>query len=359
MWEVLICGFTGFSNFTKDIYDCDNTVKMMNKDVASKDMKYIKGRYYKEKNICAGYRSDINEEQLMTMNIYDNTYMIVYNGKIYNTKEIKENLRKNNFSFEKNSDTEILLKGYIHYGTDIVKHINGAFSFAIWNSKKQELFLARDHFGVKPLYYSLFNDNLVFSSEIKTILQFPNFEIKIDNQGISELFGIGPAHTPGTCIFKDIYDLKPAHFLIYNKSGVYTDRYWKLESKPHTDDFNTTCNNVKNILENSIKSQIISDLPLCSFLSGGLDSSIISLYAAEYYKENKRSKLNTFSVDYIDNDKNFVKNDFQPNSDKHYIDIITDLLKTNHQTICIDTPELADSLKDAMIARAMPRNGRY
>ena len=132
-------------------------------------------------------------------------------------------------------------------------------------------------------------------------------------------------------------------------SGFKCKRYWKLESKPHTDDFKTTCEKVKYLLEDSIHRQLVSDVPLCTFLSGGLDSSIIATYASYYNKD-----LNTFSVDYVDNDKNFVKSDFQPNSDKYYIDIMTNKLKTNHHTIYIDTPELADALEDAMIARDFP-----
>lgn len=132
-------------------------------------------------------------------------------------------------------------------------------------------------------------------------------------------------------------------------SGFKCKRYWKLESKPHTDDFKTTCEKVKYLLEDSIHRQLVSDVPLCTFLSGGLDSSIITTYASYYNKD-----LNTFSVDYVDNDKNFVKSDFQPNSDKYYIDIMTNKLKTNHHTIYIDTPELADALEDAMIARDFP-----
>ena len=137
----------------------------------------------------------------------------------------------------------------------------------------------------------------------------------------------GPAHTQGIAIFKDISELKPAHFGILNKNGLEIKRYWKLESRPHIDNFETTCKQVKYLLEDSIKRQLISDVPLCTFLSGGLDSSIISLYAAEFYKENNLGKLNTYSVDYIDNDKNFQENDFQPNSDKYYIDIMSKKLR--------------------------------
>ncbi len=164
----------------------------------------------------------------------------------------------------------------------------------------------------------------------------------------------GPAHTPGIGIFKNIYELKPAHFLLFNKSGIHIERYWKLESKEHTDSFGKTCETIRYLLEDSISKQLVSDVPICAMLSGGLDSSIITAYASNYYKNNNMPKLDTFSVDYVDNDKNFVKSDFQPNSDNYYIDIMRKKFNTNHHQIVIDTPELAESLEDAMIARDYP-----
>ena len=284
----------------------------------------------------------------------DITYTIVYNGQIYNTKELRETLVSNGFKFKGHSDTEVLLKAYIHYGSEVCNHLNGIFAFAIWNNKTQELFLARDHFGIKPLYYTFSNNNLIFASEIKAILEHPEITARIDETGIKELFGIGPAHSPGSCPFKDIFELEPAHFAIYNKDTFIKKNYWKLKSKPHTDDFETTCNTVKSLLEDSIERQLVSDVPLCTLLSGGLDSSIITAYASNYCKKHQMPTLNTFSVDYVDNDKNFVKSDFQPNSDKYYIDLMVNTFKTNHKTIVIDTPELVKELDNACIARDFP-----
>lgn len=164
----------------------------------------------------------------------------------------------------------------------------------------------------------------------------------------------GPAHTPGTGIFKGIKELEPAHFLVFNKSGMHIKRYWKLESKEHKDSFGKTCETIRDLLEDSISKQMISDKTICTMLSGGLDSSIITAYASNYYKSKNLGLLDTFSVDYVDNDKNFVKSDFQPNSDNYYIDIMKRKFNTNHRQIVIDTPELADALEDAMIARDYP-----
>lgn len=166
--------------------------------------------------------------------------------------------------------------------------------------------------------------------------------------------GCGPAHTPGEGIFKGINELKPAHFLIFNKAGVHIERYWKLESIEHKDSFGKTCETIRYLLEDSISKQLVSDVPICTMLSGGLDSSIITAYASNYYKSKDMPPLETFSVDYVDNDKNFVKSDFQPNSDNYYIDIMQRKFNTNHHKIIIDTPELAKELETAMIARDFP-----
>lgn len=281
-------------------------------------------------------------------------YVIVYNGQIYNTKELKETLLQNDFSINTHSDTEILLKSYIYYGHDVVKYLNGIFAFAILDTNKNEIFLARDHFGIKPLFYTIKDGTIIFGSELKAIFEYPGIEKILDQQGICELFGIGPAHTPGTTIFKDIYEIKPAHFGIFNNSGIHLKQYWKLVSKEHTDSLGKTCEKIKFYLNDSITRQLVSDVPICTFLSGGLDSSIITKFASDYCKKQGLPPLDTYSIDYVDNDKNFVKSDFQPNSDSFYIDLMQKRLHTNHHKIVIDTPELATCLEDSMIARDMP-----
>ena len=281
-------------------------------------------------------------------------YVIVYNGQIYNTKELKETLLQNDFSINTHSDTEILLKSYIYYGHDVVKYLNGIFAFAILDTNKNEIFLARDHFGIKPLFYTIKDGTIIFGSELKAIFEYPGIEKILDQQGICELFGIGPAHTPGTTIFKDIYEIKPAHFGIFNNSGLHLKQYWKLVSKEHTDSLGKTCEKIKFYLNDSITRQLVSDVPICTFLSGGLDSSIITKFASDYCKKQGLPPLDTYSIDYVDNDKNFVKSDFQPNSDSFYIDLMQKRLHTNHHKIVIDTPELATCLEDSMIARDMP-----
>ena len=219
-----------------------------------------------------GYKEDIvlkqkNEKQPVSIHYNDNTYIIVYNGQIYNSNTITKELQNHGFRFSEHDNIEVLLKAFIYFGNDVVTKLNGIFSFAIWDENKQELFLARDHFGVKPLYYTLNNGTFIFASEIKSILKFPEIKAKVDATGISELFGIGPAHTPGISVFKDIYEIKPAHFGIFNKNGFKTHKYWSLENKPHTDTFKQTCDKIYYLLEDSIKRQTVSDSPVSLLLS--------------------------------------------------------------------------------------------
>lgn len=351
-----MCGFVGFANLKENISSKTN-IYNMNESISKRGPD--EDGYYYEEHICLGHKRLIvvdpdGGKQPMSAMKDGNLYTIVYNGQLYNTKDLRSELEENGFTFDSYSDTEVLLKSFIFWKYDVVKKLNGIFSFAIWNSKKNELFLARDHFGVKPLFYTIYNNTLVFASEIKALFKYPGIEAKLDEQSIAELFGIGPARTAGLGIFKNIYEIKPAHFGIFNENGLHIERYWKLESKVHTDNLGKTCDNVRFLLEDSISRQLVSDVPLCTFLSGGLDSSIITLYASKYCKKHNLPPLNTYSVDYVDNDKNFVKTDFQPNSDNYYINLMTERLNTNHHTVVLDTPELASALEDAMIARDFP-----
>lgn len=352
-----MCGFVGLANLKDNISKDTNILENMNSCLQRRGPD--EEGFFTKDHIALGHRRLIiidadNGKQPMTASYFDNTYTIVYNGQLYNAKELRQELIEKGFEFSGYCDTEVLLKSFICYGPSVLHRLNGIFSFAIWNEEKQELFLVRDHFGIKPLYYTLIDNTLAFASEVKALFKHPKVKVELDSSSICELFGLGPAHTPGNGIFKNIKELKPAHFLLFNKSGIHIEQYWKLESKIHTDDFNTTCETVQYLLEDSIKKQLISDVPLCAMLSGGLDSSIITAYASNYYSSNGLPALDTFSIDYIDNDKNFVKSDFQPNSDNYYINIMKSKFNTNHHQIVIDTPELAEYLEASMLARDYP-----
>ena len=352
-----MCGIVGFVNFKQVLTKHKNVLLNMNSSLINRGPDED-GYYIKEHVALAHKRLIVIDpkggKQPMVEQLSENEYVIVYNGQIYNTKELRQTLEENGFTFKGHSDTEVLLKSYIYYGKNVVHHLNGIFAFAIWDQKNEELFIARDHFGIKPLFYTMQNNSFIFVSEIKAIFQYPGVKKILNSQGIAELFGIGPAHTPGTTVFDNIFELKPSYFAIFNRSGFHLEKYWKLASMPHTENFAQTCDHLSFLLKDAITRQLVSDVPLCTFLSGGLDSSIITKFASDYCFENNLAPLDTYSIDYVDNDKNFVKSDFQPNSDNYYINLMVNKLHTKHHSIVIDTPELAEYLEDAMIARDMP-----
>lgn len=186
-------GIVGIVNYKENIIDRKAILQKMLKKISRGEVK--EDIFLDTNSILGSIKIDKNEENLMSYKYNDTTYTIVYNGDLYNAKELREFLKGRGFEFETVFDTEVLLKAFVYYGKDICKYLNGVFGFGIWNVKERELFLARDRFGIKPLYYTINNGNFIFASEIKAILEYPDIETKIDLDGIGELFGVGPAHT--------------------------------------------------------------------------------------------------------------------------------------------------------------------
>ncbi|MEK8131307.1 asparagine synthase (glutamine-hydrolyzing) [Paenibacillus filicis] len=295
-----------------------------------------------------------NGAQPMIRKYGDNTFAIVYNGELYNAPELKKELETRGHRFSTNCDTEVLLVSFIEWGRSCVDRFNGIFAFAVWNDEEQSLFLARDRLGVKPLFYSYVSGRLLFGSEPKSILAHPDFPAEITGEGLAEIFAVGPARTPGHGIYKNMNELKPGHAMIMDAGGLRINAYWKLESKPHEDDVDTTAARVHDLLKDTVIRQLASDVPICTLLSGGLDSSALTSLASAYYKEQGLGPLHTYSVDYADNDKHFKESIFQPNSDAPWIQRMTDYLGTIHHAKVFDTPELVESLKTVVFARDTP-----
>lgn len=294
-----------------------------------------------------------NGIQPMTVKYGENKYTIVYNGELYNTDEVRNELLKSGHKFYTNSDTEVILKAYVQWNDESVNKLNGIFAFAIWDENKQSLFFARDRIGVKPFFYSIVNDSFIFGSEIKALLEHKYVEPIIDENSIAEIMFLGPGRTPGCGVFKNINELKPACCGYYNKSGIKIKKYWTLKDKEHTDNFDETVEKVRFLVKDAITRQLVSDVPVGTFLSGGLDSSIISSIANSYFNE-KGQKLHTFSVTYEDNDKYFKSSKFQPNNDNEFIVKMVDYLQCEHHLITLNNQDLADALFDAVDARDLP-----
>jgi asparagine synthase (glutamine-hydrolysing) len=237
---------------------------------------------------------------------------------------------------------------------ECVKYINGIYAFGVWDETKNSLFLARDPLGVKPLFYTIKDKSIIFGSELKTLLVHPEVEPIVDRNGILEMFSLGPGRALGSGIFKNVFEIPPAHCMIFNSSGPHIWEYWKLESKPHNENLEQTVEHTRYLLLDAVERQLGADVPVCTFLSGGIDSSAISAIASNYFKKNNLGTLNTYSIDYEDNQKYFKASDFQPNSDSAYIKIMSDFIGSNHHNIIIENKDLTAYLKEAVMANDLP-----
>lgn len=288
--------------------------------------------------------------QPMTFRVGEETFVISYNGELYNTEEIRRELVGFGHSFRGHSDTEVLLHGYCQWGQGVLEKLNGIFSFAVWEKTRRRLFLARDRMGVKPLFYCLKDGVLVFASEIKTILASSVVYPSIDQEGISELILLGPGRTPGCGVFRDVQEIEPGHYAFFEDGKLTINQYWSLKDRPHLDTFDETVEKIRWLVMDAVRRQMVSDVGIGTFLSGGLDSSLITSICAE----NMHDSLPTFSVDYENNERYFVPGKFQPNADKEYIDIVKTKLKTDHHWSVLSPEQLVDTLEEATIARDLP-----
>lgn len=342
-----MCGFVGWYNDKENIKKHQKMIKKMNKSLKHRGPD--DHQYDISDHLLLGHNrlSIIDLKNGVQPMKYKN-YTIVYNGEIYNTNEIKKLLIEKGYTFTTTSDTEVLLKGYICFKEKILNVIEGIYAFAIYN--QEELFLARDRLGVKPLFYSHMGNDFLFASEIKAILKSKIVKPIITKDSLSQLLSLGPSRVPGSGIFKDIYELRPAHYLIYKDGQINIQRYWNVASKEFNDTFEESVIKIRELLTDSIKRQMVSDVPIACFLSGGLDSSIITAVVSKNYDD----VLKTFSIDYEDNNKYFKGNAFQISEDKSFIDIMRKTFSTNHYFEIISQRKLAKLLKKSVVARDYP-----
>jgi asparagine synthase (glutamine-hydrolysing) len=352
-----MCGITGWINFDKTIKNEAGTLTNMTNTLSKRGPDET--NIWSETHVAFGHKRLIvvdpeGGRQPMSKQKDESIYTICYNGELYNTEDIRKVLHTKGYSFKGHSDTEVLLTAYIEWAEECVNYLNGIYAFAIWDSKKEKLFIGRDRLGVKPLFFKEHNKGLLFASEIKAILAHPEVKTEIDQQGLSEIFGIGPSRSPGSGVFKGIEELRPAHALTFSKNGLKIWRYWNVKSEKHMDNVEETAEKVRYLVTDAVTRQLVSDVPLSTFLSGGLDSSIITAIAAKGFKEQNKGQLHTYSIDYEGNDKYFASNEFQPDADGKFIKMITDKFNTKHHNKVITQQQLVNDLVEATHVRDLP-----
>lgn len=353
-----MCGIAGWIDYNRDLRKYVDTINKMTGTLVRRGPD-AQGIYLKE-NVCLMHRRLIvidpeNGIQPMTIKKGNTSYTIVYNGELYNTNELRDELLSFGYHFRGHSDTEVLLTAFIHWGESCLEKLNGIYAFGVWNDTSKTLFLARDRMGVKPLFVYTYSDGIIFGSELKNLLANPLVKPRIDNDGLKEIFLLGPGRTSGKGVIKGVTELKPGEFLVFEKNlGWKIRNYWSLKANEHTDDVKTTIEKTRFLITDAVKRQLVSDVPLCCFLSGGLDSSIISKIASDIYLSDNKGRLHTYSVNYIDNQQYFVKSIFQPNSDEEYIQMMVNEIASQHHEVLLDNEDLEKYLDDAVLARDLP-----
>lgn len=352
-----MCGIAGWIDRQHDVRTMASTVHAISQTLACRGPD-ASGTYLSRSCALVHRRLAVVDPeggaQPMERLVAGHRYVITYNGELYNTGELRHALQARGWHFHTHSDTEVLLTAYIEWGSKCLDRLNGIFAFGIWNEAQQTLFLARDRLGVKPLFYADLGMCFVFGSEPKALLTHPHVRCAVDAEGLAEIFALGPARTPGHGIYRDLREVKPGHCITISPQGVFHRQYWRLESSPHLDDLETTVERVRELFSDSVRRQLVSDVPVCTLLSGGLDSSAITALAARTFDEQGRGPLHTYSVDYAGNDDHFKPDAFQPDSDARYIQLVSQHLGTVHHQVLIEGGQLAQALHTAVRARDLP-----
>ena len=349
-----MCGIGGFVDYERDARRGGPILHGMKRTLTPRGPD-AEGTYFDEDAALVHRRLIVIDPEggKQPMHSPDRNTIIIYNGELYNTPELRTELMSRGHEFVGHSDTEVLLHAYLEWKTDAFARLNGIFAFAIWEKRERRLTLCRDRLGVKPLFFAPIRNGLTFGSTIDTVLCHPEIEPVIDEDGLRTLLLLGPARPPESGVFRQIKSLLPGHFAILTPENFTDHVYWQLEAHEHEDDLPTTIERTHTLICDAARRQLVSDVPLACFLSGGLDSSILSMLAAKDYAARSET-LHTWSVDYRDNDKYFTKSIFQPNSDNSYIDQMVDFLGTHHHRVVLEPEALCAALLPATDARALP-----
>lgn len=355
-----MCGICGFINYKTNLVKNETE----NKAVAYAMAKKIRHRGPDSWGEWVGEHAAFSHSRLavidverglqpMKRTVAGHEFVITYNGELYNTKEIRDDLLSYGYEFETTSDTEVLLTAYIHYGERVAERLNGIYAFAIWDSMRQRVYACRDRFGVKPFFYTQKGDTTVFASEIKALFEYPGIRRELDKTGLCELLALSPARTQGNGVFKNIMELRPARYMIIDRRGIRIKRYWEFKSHEHTDSYEETVARTRSLVYDAVRRQLVSDVPIATFLSGGLDSSVITAIGAIEMQRNG-GRLSTYSFDYEGNSKYFKASHFQPDSDTKWVPRMVEEFDTDHTYLVCPNSALTELLEEALTAKDLP-----
>lgn len=351
-----MCGVTGWVSFDSDLRARTYVIEAMTATMANRGPDGA-GTWIRQ-HVALGHRrlAIIDLEggtQPMISAAAGGEIALVYSGETYNFVTLRKELVALGHRFRTDSDTEVVLNGYLEWGESVAEHLNGMFAFALWDERHQKLVMIRDRLGVKPLYYYPTRDGVLFGSEPKAILANPQSERLVDADGLREL--IACTRAPGWSLWQGMHEVEPGTVVTVDSAGIRTNRYWKLATAIHTDDGATTTERVRELLTGIVQRQLVADVPRCVLLSGGLDSSAITgLATASLAQQGER--LRTFSVDFPGQADDFRPGEMRGTPDGPYIRDVVDLVGSQHRNKTIDPSALGDpAVRRAVVAaRDMP-----
>lgn len=352
-----MCGIAGYFNpKINHSENPKNCFKILQNMIKSMSMRGPDHSDYRIINSCCMAHSRLSVIDLTTgdqplwVSDSGNNYYIVYNGEVYNYRELRKELKNKGIVFHTDSDSEVVLQSFIHYGPSFVHKLNGIFAFAIYDEKRNTLYLYRDRFGVKPLYYTHFMGTLIFASRIDTLFEYPGVKPCIDINGFNEIFALGPSKTYGSGVFTGIKEVLPGEYIVTSSDYCKHNQYYKLHSVLHEDSYDDTIEKIAYLVEDAVRLQMVSDVPICTFLSGGLDSSLVTSICCKHCTD----KMTTFSFDFENNNRHFITNSFQPSEDRPYVDIMVNHLGTDHHYLTMSNQKLFDLLTASVDTRSLP-----
>ncbi|MEL1135592.1 asparagine synthase (glutamine-hydrolyzing) [Desulfitobacterium sp. THU1] len=358
-----MCSILGLINFSRKLLPPD--IQYLNQ--AGKTLSHRgpdqNGLYYGEHFAFQHNRLaviDIEKgRQPMTTNHEGFEYTIVYNGELYNTEDLRRELHGYGVKFETHCDTEVVLYSYIIWGEQCSAKLNGIYAFVVYDSRQGRAYLARDRFGVKPFFYTFVDGALLFASELKAILQHPQVKSQLGYEGLWQLLYMMPVKEEGAALFKNIFELPPASHGFFSPDsagepqGLRSSKYWTLTAYENKEKESTIVATTRELLVDAIQRQLVADVPLCTFLSGGLDSSVITAVAAQSYRQ-RGAQLSTYSFEHAGNKEHFQQTLFQPQSDDEYAVYLAGYLATHHQILTAQKEDLVEALEDAVRYRDYP-----
>ncbi|KAA2253599.1 asparagine synthase (glutamine-hydrolyzing) [Solihabitans fulvus] len=351
-----MCGITGWVSFDRDLATERPMLDAMTETMSCRgpDAEGV----WIERHAALGHRRlaviDIEGgKQPMTVTTPDGNLAMTYSGEAYNFTELRDELRRRGHQFRTDSDTEVVLHGYLEWGAAVAEHLNGMYAFAVWDGRVEKLVMIRDRMGVKPFYYYPTADGVLFGSEPKAILANPLAERVVDLTGLRELIAFTKA--PGNAVWSGMREVVPGTVVTVDRNGVREHTYWRLETTRHTDDTDTTVGHVRELLDDIVRRQLIADVPRCVLLSGGLDSSAITGLASGQLAA-QGEKVRSFAVDFTGQTENFVPDDLRPTPDGPYVHDVAAHASTEHTDIVLDHTTLSDPdiRRKVIAARDLP-----